>query len=351
MIRKYVLPLIALMGVAFAIYTVRASQKELPPAQPVAPPPTSDFRQQIAGAGLVEAQTENIQISSVVPGVVEKVYVKVGDQVKAGQPLFSVETRDLAAQLLSREAAVRAAEARLTKLRQSPRPEDIPPAQAKLEEAKANLADREDQLRRLRVLRERNAVGEDEFNRAVFAVDVAKAQVQGAQADLDRIKAGTWAPEIQIAQADLDSAKAEVEALKIEWERRTVRAPVDGKILQVKIRQGEYAQTGILSQPLMLLGNTDQMNVRVDIDENDAWRLVPGAPAIGSLRGNSKLKTQLAFVRIEPYVVPKRSLTGESTERVDTRVLQVIYRVEKADFPIYVGQQMDVFIDASQNEK
>jgi hypothetical protein len=49
-------------------------------------------------------------------------------------------------------------------------------------------------------------------------------------------------------------------------------------------------------------------------------------------------------VRIEPYILPKKSLSGESTERVDTRVLQIIFRFQNPDFPVYVGQQMDVFI-------
>jgi hypothetical protein len=52
-------------------------------------------------------------------------------------------------------------------------------------------------------------------------------------------------------------------------------------------------------------------------------------------------------VRFEPFVVPKKSLTGDSTERVDTRVLQVIYQIENGNLPLFVGQQMDVFIDAN----
>jgi hypothetical protein len=44
-------------------------------------------------------------------------------------------------------------------------------------------------------------------------------------------------------------------------------------------------------------------------------------------------------------VVPKRSLTGDSTERVDTRVLQVIYAISDDKLPLFVGQQMDVFIE------
>jgi HlyD family secretion protein len=65
------------------------------------------------------------------------------------------------------------------------------------------------------------------------------------------------------------------------------------------------------------------------------------------VRGNPSQQATLTFVRFEPYVVPKRSLTGSNVERVDTRVLQVIYRFKPDGFPIHVGQQMDVFIEAS----
>ena len=51
-------------------------------------------------------------------------------------------------------------------------------------------------------------------------------------------------------------------------------------------------------------------------------------------------------MRFEPYVVPKLSLTGDSAERVDTRVLQVIYSFDRGELPIYVGQQMDIYIEA-----
>ena len=87
----------------------------------------------------------------------------------------------------------------------------------------------------------------------------------------------------------------------------------------------------------------------MDVDENDAWRLVAGAKAEASVRGNADQKYQLEFVRFEPYVVPKKSLTGDSAERVDTRVLQVIYRLlplADSSKRLFVGQLMDVFIEA-----
>ena len=122
-------------------------------------------------------------------------------------------------------------------------------------------------------------------------------------------------------------------------------------MLQVKVHLGEFAPTGALPTPLILLGSVDKLHVRVDVEEHEAWRVLPEARAAASVRGNSELKTSLTFVRFEPFVVPKKSLTGDSTERVDTRVLQVIYRIDDQNGPLFVGQQMDVFIDASNQRR
>jgi multidrug resistance efflux pump len=120
-------------------------------------------------------------------------------------------------------------------------------------------------------------------------------------------------------------------------------------VLQVNVHPGEFvgAPPG---QALVVLGNVHTLHVRVDIDEHDVPRFRPGAAARASVRGNAAHEYALRFVRVEPYVIPKKSLTGDNTERVDTRVLQVIYAVDGAseERPLYVGQQMDVFIDAGE---
>ena len=85
--------------------------------------------------------------------------------------------------------------------------------------------------------------------------------------------------------------------------------------------------------------------------KHEAWRVPPEAKAAAAVRGNANLRTPLTFVRYEPFVVPKKSLTGDSTERVDTRVLQVIYRTDDENVPVFVGQQMDVFIDAGSERR
>jgi hypothetical protein len=99
------------------------------------------------------------------------------------------------------------------------------------------------------------------------------------------------------------------------------------------------------------MGNLHPLHVRVNVDEEDVPRLRLHAPARGKVRGDlSQEEIPLTFVRLEPYVVPKTSLTGQNTERVDTRVAQVIYALDPQNHlvrenKVLVGQLVDVFID------
>ncbi|MGZ4985788.1 MAG: efflux RND transporter periplasmic adaptor subunit [Chthoniobacterales bacterium] len=294
MFRKYILPFVAVVGVALAIFVAARSNKSTAPAPPVSAAPQPPYESFVAGSGIIEANTENIAIGTQLPGIVSKLYVNIGSEVKAGDPLFTIDDRAQRALVAVKSAAIQVIEAQLK--------------HAKYEQA----------------------LGEGLTEKRVLSLEDRETRRHNVEA----------------AEAQLAQAKAEFEAAQTDLDRLTVRAPVDGQIMQLKVRLGEFAPTGVLAQPLILLGNLDPMNVRVNIDENDAWRVRSGANAVGYLRGNKQIRTSLRFVRFEPYVVPKVSLTGDSAERVDTRVLQVIYSFERRNLPIFVGQQMDIYIDA-----
>jgi HlyD family secretion protein len=345
MIRKYLLPVVAVAGLAFAIWMVKQAAKPVIPAKPVAEPARSPFANKISGAGIVEASTRNISIGSHVPGIVAKVFVSVGKRVKAGDPLFALDDRKQQADLAVKEAALNEARARLAKLKQAPRAEELPPALARVKEAEAILEDARHQLQITEKLKDVRAIAIDDAIKRQYAVDAAEARLTQAKADLKLLEAGSWKPDIDVATANVAAAEAEVEGARVEIGRLTVRAPVEGDILQVNLRPGEFAPSGGIAEPLILLGNLDKLHVRVDIDENDAWRFQLEAPAVASIRGNPQFKTDLTFEYVEAYVVPKRSLTGDSTERVDTRVMQVVYSFKRGKLPIYPGQLMDVYID------
>jgi HlyD family secretion protein len=306
---RYLVPALALSGLFAGIALVARGNVPSPVAQPIVQPAVAPFQSYIAGSGMIESSTRNVAISTPVGGVLADVFVNAGDPVEKGQPLFRIDGGDLEAQLVAGQAAVVAARAQIL-------------------EVEATLAQARNDLDIYERLAPNRAVSQQDLANRRYAVQ------------LDEAKLGT-------ARANVDAAAAQVYETGANIDRLTIRAPVEGDILQVNVRPGEYAQTGVLSSPLMLMGNTRTIHVRVEIDENDAWRFRSGARARAFLRGNSAIAFDMSFAYVEPYVVPKTSLTGASTERVDTRVLQVVFSALKEGLPIYAGQQVDVYIETS----
>ena len=258
-----------------------------------------------------------------------------------------LDDRTQRAQLAVQQAAVVAAKAQLARQAASPRVEDLPIIEAQLAEARVALIDAKRQQTLVEGVSDKRAVSVDEVERRRAATQAGEARVRQGEAELAKLKAGAWAPDLAVAQAQVAQAEAVMRATEVDIARLSVTAPVAATVLQVKIRPGEFAAAGVLAQPHVQLGATDTLHVRVDIDENDAWRFKPGAAGECFVRGNLHLHAKLRFVRVEPYVVPKRSLTGDVAERVDTRVLQVIYAFDPKELTAYVGQQVDVYIETA----
>lgn len=298
MMRKYLLPILALIGLLLAVTMVLIGNRQPPVSRPAAQSPKAPFASYVAGAGIIEASTGNILVGTPVPGIVVELYVSTGSQVNAGDKLFKIDDREQQAQRLL--------------------------ATAKIKEIAVRLAQARSQFELANSVSDKRAISVEELNHRRFAV--------------------------KLAEAEQVSSQAQVKQIQMDIDRHTVRAPIRGRILQNRMRLGEFVQGGAPGAASMLIGNDDRLFVRADIDENDAWRVQPGARAAAFVRGNPTLHTALKFERVDPYVLPKKSLTGDSTERVDTRALQVIYSFDHTALPVYVGQQVDVFIETNADK-
>ena len=347
MIQRIIIPILAVLGLIFALYTVALGERPTPVAPPASLPALAPFRQTIAGAGIVESASQNIAIGTPISGLVASVSVVQNQSVKAGDILFQLDQREFAAEARVRRASLDASRSTLARLEALPRAEDLPPLKARMDSAEAWWKDAQAQLTRAQAIEDRRAISAEELSRRAASERAAHAALAEVRSEFDKLSAGAWAPDLAVAEAEVSRTEALVAQIETQLERLIVRAPIDGVVLQVNVRPGEFAQSGVLRDPLILFGSLARMHVRVDIDESEAWRLRVGAPASATVRGNRDLNTALEFVRVDPFVVPKRSLTGDTSERVDTRVLQVIYAFDPSALPVYVGQQMDVFIDAS----
>lgn len=307
MITRYVIPFLGLVGLLWAItFVFTIGRAETPQPNQLSLPPSAPFAATISGTGIIEANTRNIEIGSHLSGIVVAVPVIEGQVVAKGDVLFALDSR--------------AAEAEAQSSRK-----EMAAAQARLETARVQLADDQDQLRRAESLKVGVAVSEDALMRRRFAVKRAAANVTQAE-------------------AELESARAQLESAEVTLSRLSVTAPISGRVLKVRVQPGEFVQAGQQVAPI-LMGNDTPLYVRVTIDENDVWRFSGEAKAEAALRSNKEIKVPLKFVRVEPYVQPKQNLSGRSTELVDTRVLEVVYEIAEHKEQLFIGQQMDVFIE------
>jgi RND family efflux transporter MFP subunit len=312
-ILRYGSILAAIAGV-FAILGITRLQAErqMPPAgDPPLPPAEKPYAHSVSATGILEALSENVAIGVPQPGLVTDVKAKVNDPVKTGDVLFQLDDRDLRSQELSTQAKREVAQAKIIV------------SQAQLAKVRARFA-------RFSSVTDERAVSRDDLENRKQDVAVAEAQLAAARAELSAVD-------------------SELKSLALLIERLTVRAPRDGMVIQVNIRAGEYASTAP-KNPAMIVGETDRLQVRADVDEQNATRIRPGQKGRASLKGDPSVTFPLEFVRVEPYIIPKVSLTGAGTERVDTRVLQVIFSLNRPENPpLYVGQQVDVFIEAPEH--
>lgn len=314
---RVILPALAVLGMIVAAIMIFRSQpdrsQETPAIAPAMTPAGQRTGGSVAGAGVVEPSSEIIEVGTPIGGIVEDVYVTAGDQTTVGQPLFRIDTRDA-------RAAVAEAAARVESARKSEAA------------AQANLAVTQNQLALY------SNVGDP---RAVSRLEVVdrRGGVTNARAQL------------ALQQAQIRTSMAELERLRTDLGRRTVRATITGQILQVNVRKGQFAnagsgQGGGSDDPLMTMGNTTPLHVRIDIDEDEIDRIAVGKEAVVSPRGDARATVSAKFVRVEPQVIPKRSLTNDASERVDVRVLQLIYALPQQGHRLFVGQQIDAFIPA-----
>lgn len=313
----FALALLGIVMMASVLQTLRG-QETGTIAPPPIDPPKKPFEKTVAATGIIEALNENVSIGVPIPGLVLEIPEKivVNANVSKGEPLFRLDDRELQATLIKQRAAVAVANANIAV-------------------QKATLAKNQDQLDRLTSVTDARAISKDDLINRTNDVSVSKAQLLAAEA--------------QLKSAEADSRQTE-----LLLERLTVKSPRDGVILQVNIREGEYASTQPKA-PVMIIGEQGKLQVRADVDEQNAMNVKPKKDGFAYVKGDSATRIPLSFSRIEPFVIPKVSLTGASTERVDTRVLQVIFSIQlPADWPkdkrLYVGQQVDVFIDDTPSQ-
>jgi HlyD family secretion protein len=357
--RNRIIFMLSLLGMAIGLIGAYLFRVETYAQPPVFNPAANPYQKGIYANGIVESYQsngQNINIYPEVAGTIVRILVNEGDTVQAGAPLLMIDDTVQHALVAQKKSQADAALTMLQELKAQPRKETLAVSKAQLALATANLKTAQDQFDKQQRSYDIDpkSVSKDAFDNARNALNSARANVDVAQRQYDLTRAGAWI-------YDIDNQQRQVEALSMAYQssnallaKYTVKAPVDGVILSLNTALGSYVSPqGVYdtytqgAMPAVVMGGKqDYFNVRCYIDEILISRLPPADKMVAqmSIRGTD-IKVPLEFVRVQPYVSPKISLSDQRQERVDLRVLPVIFRfARKEGLKIYPGQLVDVYV-------
>lgn len=348
------------IGVVLALIVAFLLNRPHNPQPPAFQPAANPYAHAIYAEGIVESDQgsgENINVLPEVSGPVTGIFVKEGDAVRAGQPLFAIDDSVQRQTTGQERLQAQAASASLAELKAEPRRETLAVAVAQVTQAQANLrslVDVRDKLQRSAELDPRS-VSRESLDSAIDAAKAGEEAVGVAQRQLDLTKAGAWIYEIRNQQAQYDALSHAYQSGEALLAKYVVKAPVDGVVLAMNAARGDYVSpqgaydtyTEAYRPAAVLSRGSDTLAVRCYIDEILLGRLPRGRAIRAQMivRGTD-VHVPLTFVRIQPYVTPKIELSDERQERVDLRVLPVVFNF-RADprTKLYPGQLVDVYVD------
>ena len=330
------------------------------PQPPAFNPASNPYGKGIYSNGIIESSQlngMNINIFPEVPGTISKILVTEGQSVRQGMPLIMIDDSVQKATTAQQKSQAEAARALLAELRAQPRKETLDIARAQVENAEASLKNAKDQLDKQRESYELNpkSVSRDALDNAENAVKVAKTNLEVVRKQYDLTKAGAWSYDIQNQERQYNALIQAYQSANALLGKYIIKAPSDSVVLSINATVGSYISAqGVYDtytqgfDPVMVMGSgQDYLGVRCYIDEILVHRLPQSAKITAKMfiRGTD-INVPLEFVRVQPYVSPKIELSNQRTERVDVRVLPVLFRFAKTkNVTLYPGQLVDVYIN------
>ena len=332
--------------------------------QPKAQPPlfnpaANPYTNGVYTQGMIEseqAQGENINLYPEVTGPITQVLVSEGQTVHRGDALVTIDESVQRATTEQLQAQADAALAVLNELKAEPRAETLQVSVAQVENARAALKMAEDTLAKQQRSYDVDprSVSLDTLDNDKNAQKVAATNLKVVERQYELTKSGAWIYDIQNQQRQYTALLKSYEASAALLAKYTIRAPSDGVVLAMQTGVGSYVSPqGAYDtytqgyDPLIVMASPQQhLQVRAYVDEILVHRLPdPGKMKAELYVRGTDTHLPLTFVRIQPIISPKIELSNERQERVDVRVLPVIFRFENPkDSHLYPGQLVDVYV-------
>lgn len=294
-----------------------------------------------SGQGVVEPKDRETKVAGAVPGRIARVLVVEGQRVAKGDVLIELDAVVENASIAIAEADVARDEADLSRVAAGERWEDRTAADEEAKAAAARAAQSAGVLERTKRAHAGGAVSGDELDRAEKQASQDSATAAAAEARRRAAFAGSRLEDKSAAQARLAGSRARLKEAQARLEQRIIRAPIDGEVLSVKVRAGEYYQPS--SEASVVMGETKSLRVRIDIDERDVTKLRPGARVVARVTANPGHDYAAKVVELGRRMGRKNVRSDDPVERNDAKILEVVAELEESE-GLVVGQRVVGFV-------
>ena len=298
----------------------------------------------IVGPGMVEPLSKELFLGFDVSGVVDVVLVKAGDAVEAGQALVVLRHEEQTAQLALAKANLRVTLANEEMHLKGARPAEVERAAVALSRAEVRLEQATREVARRQEMIKFQSIGIEELERALRDAKISQHELDEAKWQLSLAKELFREEEIVMAQYQREAAEAQVLEKEAALDKTILRAPLAGTVLRVFKEPGE-AYSVFEPSPVLSMGDTSTMRVRVEVDERDVARVREGQKAYVSADAFGDKRFAGVVTSLEQSMTPKRIRTGSPSEPIDRSVLEVLLTLESSA-GLFSGLRVDAFVQA-----
>ncbi|MBI5262387.1 MAG: efflux RND transporter periplasmic adaptor subunit [Bradyrhizobium sp.] len=275
----------------------------------------------VVASGHVETPFR-VEIGSQITGTVEDVLVNQGQPVTKGQPLISLEARELKAAVVQAQGAVEQAEARIRQLQEL----TLPSAKESLAQAEANMRNAQQIFDRTSQLERNGYATRAALEDAQKTLDVARALKRAAEFQVYTASPG--GSDHVMAQTQLNQARANLDTAQSRLGYATITAPRDGVLITRSVERGTVAQPG---KALLVLAPAGDAQLVLQIDERNLGKIALGQKALASADAYPDKR----FAAVITYINPGIDISRASVE----------VKLTVADPPAYLRQDMTVSVD------
>ncbi|WP_416825596.1 efflux RND transporter periplasmic adaptor subunit [Ectobacillus polymachus] len=296
-----------------------------------------DVAETISASGTVAA-AQQVSLNGDSATKVTAINVKVGDQVKAGQVLATLDDTDAKSKLANDQANLTVAQAKLNTVNQGATSDDINQQQISVSKAQITLNGAQQKLSDTQAQVDAKKMTQSDLNQANNAAQQAQQDYNLAVAKLNQLKEPPKTADVQTAKAAVDQASTALQAQQAALDKLTIKAPIDGVIVQVNGAVGDTSTNG---KALIVMddANTSQLKITAQVSQSD----------ISKVQNDMKATVTTSAVDSKTFNAKVTTIAPEATTTSGVTTYDVTLSVDNTDNLLKPGMTTNVTIQVGDH--